>query len=134
VDDSKLFEAPKFELPENHDHVVDKVVVINSLPGGFGQVSQELSEPIESLHFKPIKVKESMLAPSIPKTRMITAAEAAELMKTGRFHKAMVPDKPRHCRDCDGELPQERSLYCTECRPKMDEDPGQYRYCGVSGE
>jgi hypothetical protein len=129
-----LFKAPRYSLPENYDHVVERVVTIDELPAGIGQTPQKLDEPIESMHFKQISVKESMIVPEKTPIRMITAEEAVELMASGKFHKAMVPIRYRACKGCQVELSSERHMYCTGCRPKLSEDPGHFLYCGGSNE
>ena len=59
MDDRHLFAAPKIEpIPEHFDEIVDKVVTMTALPGGFGQKSQKLAEPIESIHFNRIAITE----------------------------------------------------------------------------
>jgi len=133
VSDNHLFTAKKFDPPpENYDEVLDRVVVIDALPGGIGQEDQKLTTPIESMHFKRVEVKEQEKAADVP-VRMVTAEEAKRLISSGEFHKSMIPRKLR-CRDCGVELPPERGLLCKECLPSLHDDPGHYLYCGVSGE
>jgi hypothetical protein len=125
-------------LPEHRDEVVTSIVTIDALPGGLGQISQRLPEPIESMHFKTIKIKEGecdsgRFTPIMVPVKMISAEQGLEMIKTGQFNAAMVPKKLQ-CRDCDRELEPDRGLLCKECRPHLGEDPGDMRYCGVSGE
>lgn len=134
MSDRSMFAAPVIEpIPEHYDEVVERVVTIDALPGGFGQKAQKLSEPIESIHFKRVEIPPDAPKVELPPVKLVTAAEAKRLIESGTFHKSIIPRK-LHCRECDADLPPERGLYCRSCRPSLDEDPGQYLYCGASGE
>jgi len=134
-----LFEARVIPpLPEHRDEVLTKIVTIDALPGGLGQIAQRLPEPIESMHFKTIKINEDAarpgkFVPAMVPVKLISAEQGMEMVRTGQFQAAMVPKKMQ-CRDCDRELEPDRGLLCKECRPHLGEDPGDMRYCGVSGE
>ena len=112
------------------DHVVDQVVVIDHLPGGFGQTSQPLPEPIEILKFKEIEVT-GLERPDMSVAKMISPTEGLRIMRASEASQVM-PSKT--CRECDDSLPSDRGLFCKKCLPHLPDDPGQYIYCGVSGE
>lgn len=115
------------------EEVTTEVVTITELPGGHGQKAQPLVEPIELVKTKLVDVGDELQPREILPTRMITHAEAAEMMKAGGFTKSMIPNK-RVCRSCDEELPRDRHWNCRKCVPVLPEDSGEYGYCGVSGE
>ena len=92
-------------------NVVTSRTIIDSLPGGFGQRSELLPEPIVVEHFTSIE----------------------EVVHCGGFVEEMIPSKERECRSCGKGLPLTRHWECTSCKILTD-DPGDFLYCEVSGE
>lgn len=116
------------------DEVTTGVVTIDHLPGGHGQSSQRLPEPIEIIKTKVQDVGDDLTPPPVMPGRMLSSEEVERMVKSGKFSQSMVPPRERHCRECDTLLEQDRHIVCKKCMPKLPEDPGSTLYCGVSGE
>jgi hypothetical protein len=116
------------------EQVVTDVITIDSLPGGLGQKSVALPEPIEVFKFKTIDVGDELRIKEVLPTRMISEREAQEILKSGRFIGGILPKKTRKCRECQGPLPDDRHWTCRHCEPIRPEEDVMYEYCGVSGE
>jgi hypothetical protein len=114
------------------EEVLAEVVVITELPGGFGQKSQLLPEPIEHMKFKTIDVGDELRRREPFAGGTISAEEAAKLVAEGRFVAGMIPKKERPCRNCTKPLPDDRHWNCRHCVPVLPED--ELEYMGVNRE
>lgn len=116
------------------EEVTTEVVTIEFLPGGFGQDAQKLPEPIEVIKTKVVDVGDDLRKREYLQPKMISSEKAADLVRSGKFSRDMMPKKPRACKGCGGDLPKDRHWHCRECIPMLPDDAGQFEYCGVAGE
>jgi hypothetical protein len=100
------------------EEVTTGVVTITHLPGGFGQNSQKLAEPIEIIKTEIVDVGNGLDRP------FKSSGLAAEIM----------PQRVRTCRSCGKTLTPDRHLNCKKCLPKLPDELDGLEYCGVSGE
>lgn len=114
------------------EEVTTGVVVIDSLPAGFGQKPQKLPEPIEIIKTKVVDVGDTLQKKEVLPTRMLSKAEVEKMLASGQFTLAMVP--ARKCRSCENDLTADRHWNCRKCVPQLPEESGEFLYSGVSGE